>query len=613
MQVQLSQGLTVANVKILPWYRRFYFSRWAPFAFLVFVLGYGYFNESLFTNPFGLFEKSEVDSQILKTVSFQFQATGSELGLNHSLTRLDPHPMRAHIPHYSAVYGGIAVGDINNDGEYELFFPRVNSYESDLLYVLDESGVYQDRTEEFFSDIESGNSTSAVFFDFNKDGYVDLYIGRIGCDKLYLSRQGKGFYDASHEVGIDEVCNWTASVALLDYNNDGFPDIYLSNYHPSPGIKSARDYGETAPKIRLNRNGGRNVLLKNRDGKELVDVSKKMAVDDSGYTFATGLGDFNLDGKTDLLIANDYGRSQIYLNQFPEKFLNKSEDLLGFVPRSSMSASVGDVNNDGVPDIYEANVSDPGMSIGRNALFMSKRGRYVNQAQVMGVDRCGFGWGTRFFDSDNDGLLDLVAVTGYWDDGPKDYWYNFLTINTFPPFLRRNPRIYPTSYGTHFANERRSCLFINRKGRYIDVGREVGLGKVGIGRGVATFDKDNDGRVDIIAINENEAPGFFENKFIGKEKQNNWLGLKLVGSESTFLATGAKIFVDTGKTRFVRELYSTNGYSSQSDPRVVLGLGRQKSTLLKIIFPSGVEINKKVNQVNKYITVFEKDGRKNDK
>lgn len=585
------------------------YNRWAPLLFLVCILGFGYLNESLFTNPFGLFKNSYVEPEVLKRFSLKFYQNEAWWTVSHKLTKLTPHPMRSHIPHYSAVYGGIAVGDIDNDGDFELFFPRVNESEADLIYTLNRSGQYEDRSLELLPDRSGGNSTSAIFFDFNKDGYLDIYIGRIGCDKILINKDGRGFYDASREVGLDRVCNWTASVALLDYNNDGFPDIYLSNYHPTPGIQSAGEYGETAAKVRLNRDGGRNTLLENLAGKSFIDVSKKMSVDDSGYTFATGLGDFNLDGKTDLLIANDYGRSQIYLNQYPNAFINKSEDLLGFAPRSSMSASVGDINNDGVPDFYEANISDPGTSIGRNALFISSKGRFVNRAKTLGVDRCGFGWGTKFFDPNNDGRLDIFAVTGFWDDGPKDYWYNFLTINTFPPFLRKNPRIYPKTIGTHFSNERRSCLFVKRRKGFTDVSQQVGLEDVGIGRGVATIDTDHNGRIDLIVTVENETPKYFENRHVGERAPNNWLGVHLVGDQSTYLATGAKVYVDTGERRFVREQFSTNGYGSQSEPRILLGLGQKKEALIKVVFPSGIEVHKEVKNVNRYIKIYEKDGK----
>lgn len=595
---------------IIEWANKKSFSkkaRWVPIVIVLFMISFGLSIGGMNKSPFSKFSDKAVPKDVIDHINFKFTDVSSQLGITHLNTMLIPNSRRAHMAHWSSVYGGVSVADVNNDGYPDIFFARANQNEDDLLYINVKGDHFVEASKLW--NIPKGNlsSTSAVFFDVNKDGYEDLYIARIGCHSLLLNNKGKNFIDVSEKYGINKICGWTSSVAILDADNDGYLDIYLGNYHDAPGIKDPREFPYVAERSRNNRSGGKNILLRNVAGKYFEDISESSGTDDSGYAFAIGISDFDGNGLPDIFIANDYGDSQLYLNQGGLRFSNETKKIIGKQKfKASMSASIGDINNDGNPDIYVSNISDPGNTTGRNALLLNKVKSMPNISKELELDKCGFGWGTQIFDPDNDGRLDIVAVNGFWNDGPKDYWYRFLTIETLPPFIRINPENYPTTAGTQHAGEQKPCLFYNYKKKYYDIGSAVGLRHTGQGRAVATIDYNNDGLQDLIITQAESAPLILKNEAIDDLKKNNWIGLILVGHQSPADGTGAKIFVTYGKQgHYMREAYSVQGYASQNDKRLILGINKSSYAQLMIKWPSGKEQKISMDEVNRYYKLEE--------
>lgn len=594
---------------IIEWIKKKSFlnkTRWIPIVIVIFMVLFGIKFGGLRKNPFNEFSSKSVPKEIIDQINFKFTDVSSRLGVTHLNTMLIPHLRRAHMPHWSSVYGGVSVADVNNDGFMDIFFARANQNEDDLLYINIKGDHFIESSNLWNLPKGSLSSTSAVFFDVNKDGFEDLYIARIGCHSLLLNNKGKNFIDVSEKYRVNKICAWTTSVALLDANNDGYLDIYLGNYHDTPGIKDPKEFPYVAERSRNNRAGGKNILLRNVSGNYFEDISQSSETDDSGYAFAIGISDFDANGMADIFVANDYGDSQLYLNQGGLRFFNETKKIIGRQKfKASMSASVADINNDGNTDIYVSNISDPGDPVGRNALLLNKVKSMPNKAKELDLDKCGFGWGTQIFDPDNDGGLDVVAVNGFWNDGPKNYWYRFLTIETLPPFIRVNPENYPTTAGTQHAGDQKPCLFYKYKKKYYDISTIVGLKHTGQGRAVAIIDYDNDGLQDLIITQTESTPLILRNDATKAEK-NNWVGLSLVGRQSPADGTGARIFVTYGaRGHYMREVYSVQGYASQNDKRLILGINKSSYAQLMIKWPSGKEQKIRLDEVNQYYKLEE--------
>jgi len=563
------------------------------------------------SSPYSRFQNEELAKGRHKKITFHYQEIGQGAGLNHIHRSHIPHPDRSEIKEFSGTSAGVTVGDFNNDGWSDLFFTNSRQGELNYLYRNNKDGTFTNVTVEMgLGDDKNtpGVATTAVFIDYDNDGWRDLYVARIGCHSLYRNINGHSFVDVSKETGISKVCYFTASLNVFDMDKDGYNDIYIGNSKNKPGITDVKQHIEMVGKSGGNRDGGRNLLLKNDQGKFFNDVSQKYGVDDSGHTWAVGIGDFNNDGYPDIFLANDFGPDKLFFNKDGMGFTDVTKQALGLQRgRASMSASVGDFNNDGYSDIYVSNITEAGFSVGLNSMYKNRgNGTFKNIAIRAQTDRCGFGWGTKFFDPDRDGVLDIIAVNGLWNSGSKEYWFNYITIASLPPFIRKQPKIYPSTDGTQLAGNQRSCLFLSSGKKYFDVAKTVGLTNNLLGRGVAVFDFDNDGDQDLVISNVNNRPLLYRNDISNKY---NWIGFELHGNVSNREGIGARVVVKTNKMKITRDLYPGNGYNSQSERRLFVGLGKFDIEEVKLIWPSGIE--QKINdyELNTYNRIVERNSR----
>lgn len=559
-----------------------------PIVFLASLIFYGFYNEAIpQRDPFTLFQTNK-GHQVANS-EFHFVEVARKLGITHKHEVYDPSPESMTLYPRNHMNASVSVGDYDNDGLMDIFFTTQKEGRRNYLYRNTGGGHFADVTEEVGLGEDRnvpGNSVAAAFFDFDGDGWSDLYISKVGCHKLFRNIRGH-FKDISNETGVDQVCGFSTGVNVFDFNKDGYLDLFITNFFDSGPIHSGKEFNGTTELTSHNRRGGPDFLLQNMAGKEFKNVAPQLGVADTGLGWSAGISDIDGDGFPDIYIANDFGQDRIYKNNKGLSFEDITGTLVGVQPtRNGMNAEFGDVNHTGRPAAYVTNVSKIGNKRGANLMWaISPSGKFQNISFKMGTDRCGFSWGAKFFDANRDGWLDLITTNGFWNAGEKSYWYKWATLDGLPAFLRKDPANHPMTEGTQLAANQPNCLFVRKAGRFTDIAQESGIDDLFEGRGVAIVDLDNDGALDVVIANHNERPTVYKQV---PTNQNHWIGFTLSsGKSKNRNAIGAKVQIKTSSFTQTIQLYPANGYASQSDPRAYFGLAGDSSVDLEIEWPDG--------------------------
>lgn len=435
--------------------------------------------------------------------------------------------------------------------------------------------------------------SSAVFFDWDNDGWDDLYVACMRREHAFFRNEG-GVFRRVEIPALRAFLEESRAINPFDFDGDGFLDLYITNYFSferNPDAGGKMTFASNKPVASLE--GGRNYLLRNEGGRGFREVGKELGVADRGLTWASGVADFNDDGYPDLFVANDYGFDQFYLNEGGKGFRRVTEKSLGHIrSRFSMSAEVGDIDNDGTLDLYVSNASKPGLMRGFNSLWTGVGGskgipRFEDRARSLGVDKCGWSWGAKFADFDKDGALDLFVVNGRSGKEPTDYWYKLAFSLYVPQELRQFGAFnLPFRDTDTVAPGQRNCVFRNVGGEFIDVTDSVGVTDELNGRSLAVFDFDNDGAEDIVITNIGASPILYKGV---RNNGNSWIGFQLEGTRSNRNAIGARIELVTSSGRkSLREVFPGNGYLAQSSRRVLFGVPAGESVSeIRIRWPSG--------------------------
>ena len=570
-------------------------------------------------DPFYRFQNPAVPRGQL---DFKFEDATSPLGIHfmHDVPDSDV-PIQHNTRRRVMINSGVAVGDIDGDGFQDLFFTTMKHGDPNGLFRNIQGGRFENATREWGLSEDKNlqwPTAAAAFVDVNRDGKLDLFVAKKGCHTLYIN-SGKTFEDRTTEFGLSEICSHASSLAIFDFNLDGYPDIYIGNFlKPGPLTEKVpyRQYDIRWGATSYNREGGENIVLLNQRGSKFVDASKRVGANDVGLNWAAGVYDRNGDGLPDLYLANDFGIDTLYLNRGGQRFLDQTHRYLGrHTSRNSMSAEMGDIDGDGQMEIYATQMSRLGSPIGKNLLWQkhpletpTRPEWMVNIAPSIKVDQCGWGWGAKFADVDNDGGLDLFVVNGYFH-GTKQrpYWYHFFTYSNLPAFVRTGPLIDYSLDAFSLADNQPNCLFLNRglEADWPDVAIDAGITDVLNGRGLATLDLNNDGAIDFAIANHMAEPKIYLNR---PQHQRPWVGVDL-RSKCHLPILGAKLELACGGKRQLREIYPTNGFNSQSDTRVHFGLGDCSETTLelRVTSPYNGETSSHPVQVGRYNRVIARD------
>ena len=506
---------------------------------------------------------------------------------------------------------GAALFDFDNDGDLDVYLvqgnvlepgtkpgdtlfpwlgsepPRGRLFRNDLTTGKDGRLSFTDVTQQS-GIVANGYGMGVAAGDVNNDGLPDLYLSNLGSNQLYLNKGGGKFTDFTRESGADDP-RWTTSASFLDYDRDGWLDLMLVNYAEFTVTNSPNCYAATTARDyctpRVFRAPG-NRLLHNKGQGIFEDVTVSAGLDKE---FGHGLGivtaDFNGDDWIDIYVANDGDHNQLWTNQKNGKFINDALLAGAAVNRNGqaeagMGVDAGDFDGNGAVDIFITHLMDE-----TNTLYVNLgETLFEDRTRESGLGMPGrrfTGFGTFFFDYDNDGWLDLFVANG--------------AVQLLPELLRQKDP---------FPLGQPDQLFRNTgKGSFVEVVAEVGpeFQLLEVGRGASFGDVDNDGDTDVLVNNNNGPARLFLNQ-IGN--RNHWLGLRLIDKNGRDLL-GAQVEVVITNDRVLRRRVRTDGsYLSANDPRVLVGLGAvTRIQAVRVRWPDGTTEEFKDLVVDKYTTL----------
>ncbi len=501
-------------------------------------------------------------------------------------------------PQIASMGASVAVVDFDNDGWNDFYVTSSAPGSLNRLYHNRRDGTFVDVAGAMgVADLNqpgTGACMGSVWADFDNDGFEDLFVYKWGRPELFRNDHGRGFIRVSEGAGLPEWVN-AGTATWFDYDLDGLVDLYIGGYWPDDvrleSVESTRIMPES---FEYANNGGRDWLLRNEGDGRFTDVSREVGVGSRRWTLAVVAADFNDDGYPDLFVSNDYGFSELYVNE-PGPDGRRFREIgqasgVGRNPKSGMNAAVGDVLNTGVHAIYESNISEPGVLIQGNNLWMpSGRGslRFDNMASVMGVELGGWSFGAQFGDLNNDGFTDLYLVNGYVSGNPgTTYWYDFSEITGGNSRIISDARNWPAMNGRSLSGYQQKRVWLNGgDGRFTEVSQVVGARDTYDGRAVALADLENRGVLDVIVANQGGPLLIYRNHV---PKDRNWIALELHGTAGNRSAIGAQVRVQWNNQEQLQEVVAASGYAAQNQRRLHFGLGTgARVDRILIRWPSG--------------------------
>lgn len=501
-----------------------------------------------------------------------------------------------HLPETSGA--GCAFLDYDNDGWMDVYL--VNSGKADFyspprplrnaLYRHNRDGSFTDVTEK--AGVAGGGYGMGVAVgDYDNDGLPDIYVTQFGQNILYHNNGDGTFTDVTAKAGV-AASGWSSSAVWFDYDNDGRLDLFVGQFAEfDPALGCGTDavgvHHYCIPRIFKPRPSW---LFHNNGDGTFTDVSKETGIAAQlGKAWGAVATDINNDGRMDLFVSNDTVPNFLYLNR------GGRFDEVGFDAdvaysadgraRSGMGVDSADIDNDGWMDLFVSNIDEEIFALYRNL----HDGSFENLSMSSGIGmstRWLSGWGLKFFDYDNDGDLDLILSNGFPDD---------LIDQTSSTVTWQEPLLLFHGDGKAFRN----------------VSAESGpvFAKRFASRGLAIGDFNNDGGVDVLVSNNDAAPLLLRNN-VGR--LNHWLGLRLVGRKCNRDAVGARITHQAGDLKRSRMKVGGGSFLSSHDPRMVLGIGhRPRLDWLEVRWPQPSGATERFTDlpIDRYITIVEGSGK----
>ena len=543
--------------------------------------------------------------------------------------------------------GGVAIGDVNNDGLPDLFL--TSNFEDNKLYLNKGGMKFEDITQKAGIIDKKFWSTGVTFADVNGDGLLDIYVCNSGSrdkrgNQLYINQGIKAgiptFIEKAQEYGLFDG-GFSTHAAFFDYDRDGDLDMYLLNNSFTPmdrlGFENMRTTRDKLGGGKLFRNEGPN--------KPFTDVSAQAGIYGSLIGFGLGItiGDVNNDNWLDIYISNDfYERDYLYINQKNGTFKEDIENEMGHISLSSMGADIADLNNDGNLDIFvtdmmpendyrlKTTTSFESYELGklkesrdffyqdsRNMLHLNNGdGTFSEVGRMAGTAATDWSWGALLFDMDMDGNKDIFVANGILKD---------LTDQDYVAFLADNPDLQSMIEGTtkfdykEYVNKMGSTPIPNYAFRNLGNGMqfenktvEWGLGEPSFSNGSAYGDLDNDGDLDLVVNNNNSPVSIFKNTAVDKNHKN-FLRVKLNGYAQNLNAIGTKVYVyqkganGVAQTQYLQQM-PNRGFESSVDLTMVFGLDTNSVIdSLTVIWPDDKKQVIRKPKANTTLTLAHKD------
>ncbi|MBN9656764.1 MAG: CRTAC1 family protein [Acidobacteria bacterium] len=468
--------------------------------------------------------------------------------------------------------GGACFFDYNNDGFQDIYFvtgvwtKSVSDNEGRELRGKLSGKLYRNNGNGTFTDVTAQAGVASMTFgsgcsaaDYDNDGRVDLYLLNYGANTLYHNNGDGTFTDVSEKSGLADA-RWSVSAVWFDYNNDGWLDVFVGNYLKYDDGKFRDFYPAQGYPGPLSYSGQPNALYRNNGDGTFTDVTKEAGVYKSnGRAMSVSAADFNNDGYMDIFVANDAMENYFFENTGKGTFVEKALDLdIAYSEHgqgvSSMGPFFGDVNRDGWLDIFVPNLNYVSLFV-----YNPKDKHYDNMANQAGLSAMlgqYAGWGSVVFDYDHDGWLDLFTVHG----------------NAHHEYVQEDTLVRNKHDGTFEDVSRRSGSYFNEK--YV-------------GRGASWADIDNDGDIDLLVVNLNDAAKLLRNDG-GNAKPWIMVDARLNFPTGSRTAIGARVTVTAAGLKMIDDVNPVRGYLSQGDSRLHFGLaGAKEADTVEIRWPDG--------------------------
>ena len=537
---------------------------------------------------------------------------------------------------YMYLGGGVAAGDFNNDGLEDLFF--TGNMVSNKLYINQGDFKFKDISEKAGIEGDDRWYSGVSLIDINKDGFLDIYIAVGGENEpnnnvLYINNQDNTFTEKAEAYGINDD-GYSMHSTFFDYDKDGDLDLYVANYPPT-SFKAPVDYY----KYRIENHEDRDSdHLYRNDGDHFVDVTNESGISNFGLSLGVVASDFNNDGYPDVYISNDFNAPDfMYLNNGDGTFTN---DILNSLQQTSffgMGVDASDFNNDGWVDLFQldmnaadnfrskANMSSMNPEVFYQSVALGLHHQYMqnslqlnqgnlnnsspafsNIARWSGVSSTDWSWGGLFADFDNDGWKDLYITNGIRRDVNNKDFYNehrafFDKMENDPNYKNKEEEVKLLSYLEKMPSEKLSnYLFQNQQENgFENRNLEWGLDEKTFSNGVVYSDLDNDGDLDLVVNNLEDFASIYRNN----NTNSNFIGFKLEGEDNQ-LPVGARIHLKASGKYQMQELNLSRGYLSSVSPRVHFGLGSITELEEVIIeWPNGRKSELEDYQINTYNNV----------
>jgi enediyne biosynthesis protein E4 len=513
--------------------------------------------------------------------------------------------------------GGVAVGDINNDGLDDIYF-TANMAENKLYLNLGDF-KFKDITSSSGVKGKSSWTTGVAMADVNGDGLLDIYVcysGNGGIDsrrnQLFINKGGSNFEEQAAQFGLDDPSNSTQAL-FFDFDNDGDLDMYLLNHHIE--VINEVEFDNTR-KVRHPSAGDK--LFRN-DGGKFTDISEIAGI--KGHALGFGLGvtasDLNGDGWIDIYVSNDYIEPDyIYINNGDGTFSDKMPSMLQHISHFSMGLDIADINNDCLPDIFTLdmlpednkrqkllygpeNYEHYALMVNkgfyhqnmRNMLHLNHgNGQFSEIGQLAGVANTDWSWSALFFDATNSGHKDLFISNGYYRDYTNrdflkykgDYYFKSAIAGKVADTLHLVTTMTSTPIPNYIFENGKNLVFEDRS-------KSWGISNPNFSAGAAYADLNNDGQLDLIVNNLNDQAFVYRNRYRETSTTaSNYLKIKLVGLKGNTSGIGSKVTVYFGNQTLYLEQMPTRGFQSTVSHTLHVGLGGVSSVdSIAVVWPGG--------------------------
>ncbi|HXH12101.1 MAG TPA: CRTAC1 family protein [Alphaproteobacteria bacterium] len=542
---------------------------------------------------------SAESAAVMARYGFYFQEVARAAGIEFTHQAPSFDPQLDHImPQVASMGAAVSIVDVDRDGWLDIYVTNSREGSRNRLYRNLGDGSFRDVAADMgvadVNQVGTGVSMGAVWGDYDNDGYEDLFLYKWGRPELFRNEAGHRFVRVTEHAGLPGWIN-AGTAIWLDYDRDGFLDLFIGGYY----AEDVNLWKLTTTKImpesfEYAQNGGRKYLLRNRGDGTFEDVTAKLGITSRRWALAAAAADLRGTGYPDLFIANDYGVSELYFNDGGKQFREVGKQTgVGFAPKSGMNAAVGDIFNQGQFAIYVTNISEEGILLQGNNLWVPRAGtagedlKYDNLARTMGVELGGWSWGAQFGDLNNDGYLDLYLTNGYISaDRQRSYWYDFSKVAGGNTAIISDAKNWPPMEGRSLSGYQRKRVWINDgAGRFFDVAQAVGVTDTYDGRAVAFADLWNRGVLDVVVANQ-KGPLLLYRNTVAPEHQ--WIAFELEGSISNRSAIGAQVRLVWNGQEHVQEVSGGCGFAAQNQRRLHFGLGKQPHIEKAVIrWPSG--------------------------